>query len=46
MHPSTAQGARTTGLAAAGLLLYSAYFLAACLWEVMPFRKALFLTVA
>ena len=34
------------GLASAGLLLYAAYFLAACLWEVMPFRKHLFLAVA
>jgi uncharacterized membrane protein len=34
------------GLASAGIILYSAYFLAACLWEVMPFRKPLFLTVA
>mmetsp|Transcript_36151 Transcript_36151/g.71863 ORF Transcript_36151/g.71863 Transcript_36151/m.71863 type:complete len:160 (-) Transcript_36151:113-592(-) len=34
------------GLAAAGLLLYSAYFIAACIWDYMPFRKALFLTVA
>jgi vitamin-K-epoxide reductase (warfarin-sensitive) len=36
------------GLAAAGILLYSAYFVAACLWDVIPagFRKTLFLTVA
>ena len=34
------------GLAAAGMILYGAYFLAACLWEVMPARKPLFLTVA
>jgi len=34
------------GLASAGVLLYTAYFLAACLWDVMPFRKPLFLTVA
>ena len=34
------------GLATAGIILYSAYFLAACLWDVMPFRKPLFLTVA
>jgi len=34
------------GLAAAGIILYSCYFLAACLWTVMPFRKPLFLTVA
>ena len=34
------------GLASAGIMLYSAYFLAACLWEFMPFRKSLFLTVA
>ena len=34
------------GLASAGIILYSAYFLAACLWDVMPFRKPLFLTVA
>ena len=27
------------GLAAAGILLYSAYFFAACLWPVVPFRK-------
>ena len=34
------------GLAAAGIMLYSAYFLAACLWDYVPFRKPLFLTVA
>ena len=34
------------GLAAAGIMLYSAYFVAACLWDVMPARKPLFLTVA
>ena len=34
------------GLASAGIVLYSAYFLAASLWEVMPFRKPLFLFVA
>lgn len=34
------------GLATAGIILYTAYFLAACLWELMPFRKPLFLTVA
>ena len=33
-------------LAIMGLILYSAYFLAACLWDVMPARKPLFLTVA
>jgi vitamin-K-epoxide reductase (warfarin-sensitive) len=33
-------------LAVIGLVLYSAYFLAACLWSVIPFRKPLFLTVA
>ena len=27
------------GLAAAGILLYSCYFLAACLWVVIPYRK-------
>ena len=34
------------GLASAGLILYAAYFFAACLWEVFPFRKQVFLTVA
>jgi vitamin-K-epoxide reductase (warfarin-sensitive) len=34
------------GLAAAGIMLYSAYFLAACLWAIIPFRKIIFLTVA
>jgi uncharacterized membrane protein len=34
------------GLASAGILLYSAYFLAACLWDIFPFRKHVFLTVA
>ena len=36
------------GLAAAGIILYSAYFVAACLWDVIPpgFRKTLFLAVA
>lgn len=34
------------GLASAGIILYSAYFLAACLWDVFPFRKPVFLAVA
>ena len=34
------------GLASAGILLYSAYFLAASLWDFVPMRKQLFLTVA
>lgn len=34
------------GLAHAGFALYGAYLLAACLWEIVPARKALFLTVA
>lgn len=34
------------GLASAGLLMYSAYFVAGCLWDFVPFRKSLFLTVA
>ena len=33
-------------LAVIGLALYSAYFLAACLWDVFPFRKPVFLSVA
>ncbi|KAL1526760.1 hypothetical protein AB1Y20_015456 [Prymnesium parvum] len=33
-------------LALIGVLLYSAYFLAASLWDYIPFRKSLFLTVA
>lgn len=34
------------GLASAGILLYGAYLLAAFLWDVIPFRKPLFLAVA
>lgn len=34
------------GLASAGIILYGAYFIAACLWDVFPFRKTIFLTVA
>ena len=34
------------GLAASGIMLYTAYFAAASLWDFMPFRKPLFLTVA
>ena len=33
-------------LAVTGVILYTAYFVAACLWNVMPFRKPLFLAVA
>ena len=33
-------------LALMGVILYSAYFFAGCLWSFMPFRKHLFLTVA
>ena len=34
------------GLAMAGVMLYSAYFVAASLWDFVPFRKYLFLAVA
>ena len=34
------------GLAVAGIILYASYFFAACLWDLIPFRKPLFLTVA
>ena len=33
-------------LALVGVILYSAYFLAGCLWDFIPFRKPLFLIVA
>jgi len=33
-------------LALVGVILYSAYFLAATLWDYIPFRKPLFLAVA
>lgn len=41
-------GALDLSLAVVGMLLYGAYFMAACLWllDLMPFRQPLFLAVA